>query len=193
MPDVKHFDPAEVLTAVELLFWRKGIAATGIQDIVAATGLSRSSLYGSFGGKDDLYLAALQRYLDLRSRPMFDRLAADARGLPGIEDFFDRLIRLRCSGDHARWGCLVSNAHTEGPGEAALAVLELHHAGLREAFAAGLEVAKGKSQLRQGVDLDGSAEMLVLLAYAINLRSRSGVDRATLRTGVRAAVRGLKA
>ena len=192
MPDVKHFDPAEVLTAVELLFWRKGIAATGIQDIVAATGLSRSSLYSSFGGKDDLYLAALQRYLDLRSRPMFDRLAADARGLPGVEDFFDRLIRLRCSGDHARWGCLVSNAHTEGPGEAALAVLEQHHAGLREAFAAGLEVAKGKGQLRQGVDLDGSAEMLVLLAYAINLRSRSGVDRASLRTGVRAALRGLK-
>jgi TetR/AcrR family transcriptional repressor of nem operon len=192
MPDVKHFDPAEVLTAVELLFWRNGVASTGIQDIVAATGLSRSSLYSTFGGKDDLYLAALQRYLELRSRPMFDRLAADARGLPGIEDFFERLIRLRCSGDHARWGCLVSNAHAEGPGEAALAVLEQHHAGLREAFAAALEVAEGKGQLRSGLDLNGSAELLVLLAYAINLRSRSGVDRATLRTGVRAALRGLE-
>lgn len=193
MPDVKHFDPAEVLTAVELIFWRKGVAATGIQDIVAATGLSRSSLYSSFGGKDDLYLAALQRYLDRRSRPMFDRLAADGRGrgLPAIGEFFERLIRVRCSGDHARWGCLVSNAHTEGPGEAALAVLEQHHAGLRDAFAAALEVADGKNQLRSGVDLDGTAEMLVLLAYAVNLRSRSGVDPATLRIGVRAALQAL--
>jgi hypothetical protein len=45
---------------------------------------------------------------------MFDRLVADDRGLPAIAAFFDRLIRQRCSGEHARWGCLVSNAHTSG-------------------------------------------------------------------------------
>ena len=192
MPDVKHFDAAEVLTAVEQLFWRRGVAATGIQDIVSATGLSRSSLYHSFGGKEDLYLAVLQRYLDQRSRPMFDRLISDDRGLPAISDFFDRLIRMRCSGEQARWGCLVSNAHTEDPADAARAVLDQHHAGLSQAFRAALEIAQGKDQLRPGIDLAGAAEMLTLLAYGVNLRSRSGVSRATLRTGVRAALLSLE-
>jgi len=192
VPDVKHFDSAEVLAVVEQLFWRRGVAATGIQDVVAATGLSRSSLYNSFGGKDELYLAALQRYLEQRSQPMFDRLAADDRGLPALADFFERLLQMRCSGARARWGCLISNAHTEDPVDAASAVLDQHHAGLSAAFRAVLEVAEGKHQLRSGVDLEASAEMLTLLAYGINLRSRSGVPRATLRTGVRAALEALR-
>jgi AcrR family transcriptional regulator len=33
---------------------------------VTATGLDRSSLYATFGGKQELYLAALRRYLEQR-------------------------------------------------------------------------------------------------------------------------------
>jgi AcrR family transcriptional regulator len=184
VPDVKHFDADEALAAVELLFWRQGATATGIQDIVSATGLSRSSLYNAFGGKEELYAAALQRYLDQRSRPMFDRLASDDRGLTAIADFFDRLIRLRCSGRHARWGCLISNAHTEHSSDHTRLLLDQHHAGLRAAFAAALEVAQGKGDLRPGLDQAGAAEMLTLLSYGVNLRSRSGARPEDLKAGV---------
>jgi TetR/AcrR family transcriptional repressor of nem operon len=191
MADVKHFDEAAALVAVERLFWRRGIAATGIQDIVAATGLSRSSLYNAFGGKDELYAAALRRYLDERSQPMFDRLVVDGRGLPAITTFFDRLLRLRCAGEFAGWGCLVSNANAENPPEAARALLAEHHAALKAAFVVALEVAESRAELRDGVFVDGAAEMLTLLAYAVNLRSRSGASRAQLKTAVTAAVTGL--
>ncbi|MEU4608668.1 TetR/AcrR family transcriptional regulator [Kribbella sp. NPDC023972] len=191
MADVKHFDEAAALASAELLFWRRGVAATGIQDVVAATGLSRSSLYNAFGGKDELYLAAVRRYLDQRSRPMFDRLATDGRGLPGVAAFFDRLLRLRCTGEFAGWGCLVSNANADSPPEAVRALLTEHHAVLRDAFASALKVADGKNQLRRGVDVEGAAEMLTLLAYAVNLRSRSGASRAQLKAAVTAALTAL--
>jgi TetR/AcrR family transcriptional repressor of nem operon len=189
--DVKHFDEAAVLATVELLFWRRGVAATGIQDVVAATGLSRSSLYNAFGGKDGLYVAAVRRYLDQRSRPMFDRLAVDQRGLPAIADFFDRLLRLRCAGEFAGWGCLVSNAHVEHPPGAVQAILTEHHAALRDAFTSTLKVAQSKKQLCAGVDIDGVAEMLTLLTYAVNLRSRAGASRSQLEPAVRAALAAL--
>ena len=191
MADVKHFDEAAALAAVELLFWRRGIASTGIQDIVAATGLSRSSLYNAFGGKDELYAAAVRRYLDERSRPMFDRLALDGRGLPAITAFFDRLLWLRCAGEFAGWGCLVSNANADNPPDAALSLLTEHHAALKAAFVAALEVAESNQELRGGVEPDGAAELLTLLAYAVNLRSRSGASRAQLKTAVTAAVSAL--
>lgn len=191
MPDVKHFDRADALAAVERLFWRQGVSATGIQDIVTATGLSRSSLYNAFGSKEEVYLAVLRRYLDQRSRPMFDRLASDDRGLPAISAFFERLIQLRCTGEHARWGCLISNAHTEQPGEAASNLLDRHHDELRSAFATALEVAYSKGQLRSDVDRTGTAELLTLLAYGVNLRSRSGTSRADLNTGIQTALRTL--
>ncbi|GAB2666262.1 TetR/AcrR family transcriptional regulator [Kribbella swartbergensis] len=191
MADVKHFDEAAALAAVELLFWRRGVAATGIQDVVAVTGLSRSSLYNAFGGKDELYLAAVRRYLDQRSRPMFDRLAADGRGLPAVTAFFDRLLRLRCAGEFAGWGCLVSNANADNPPPAARPLLAEHHAALRDAFVAALRAAEGKKQLRDGVDVGDAAELLTLLAYAVNLRSRSGATRAQLKAAVNAATAGL--
>ncbi|TCO17620.1 TetR family transcriptional regulator [Kribbella steppae] len=191
MADVKHFDEAAALASVELLFWRRGVAGTGIQDVVAATGLSRSSLYNAFGGKDELYLAAVRRYLDHRSRPMFDRLATDRRGLPGVAAFFDRLLRLRCAGEFAGWGCLVSNANADNPPPAARPLLAEHHAALRDAFAAALKDSQVKQQLRDGVEVDDAAELLTLLAYAVNLRSRSGATRAQLKAAVNAALAGL--
>ncbi|TDD17876.1 TetR/AcrR family transcriptional regulator [Kribbella turkmenica] len=187
MADVKHFDEAAALAAVEQLFWRRGVAATGIRDVVAATGLSRSSLYNAFGGKDELYLAAVRRYLDHRSRPMFERLAADERGLPAVAAFFDQLLGLRCAGEFAGWGCLVSNANADNPPAAARPLLAEHHAALRDAFAAALRNA----ELRDGVRVGDAAELLTLLAYAVNLRSRSGATRAQLEAAVDAALAGL--
>jgi len=47
--------------------------------------------------------------------------------------------------------------------------------------------------LRSGIEVAGAAEMLTLLAYAVNLRSRSGATRAQLRTAVTAALDALAA
>lgn len=188
MPDVKHFEPDEVLGVAELLFWQRGVAATGIQDVVAATGLSRSSLYNAFGGKDELYTGALRRYVERRSQPMFARLADDPRGLPAIADFFDRLISVRCTGQFAGWGCLISNAHLEHPAAEAKAVLDNHQAALRDALHAALTTAERQAQLRPNLDLSATADHFALLAYAINLRSRAGAPPASLRAATTAAL-----
>ena len=44
------------------LFWRKGYAATSIEDLTETLHLSRSSLYDTFGDKRALFLEALQLY-----------------------------------------------------------------------------------------------------------------------------------
>jgi AcrR family transcriptional regulator len=190
VPDVKHFDPDAVLDTVVRLFWKQGATSTGIQDVVAATGVNRSSLYTTFGGKHELYLAALRRYVDEQSRPVFTRLATDDRGLTAIGEFFDRLIQARCSGEHARWGCMVSNAHlgAEDGDPDVRQVLALHHDQLRAAIRTALETTR----LRPGTDPDATAEQLALLAYGVNLRSRSGADATDLRAAVTAALDALR-
>ncbi|MEU6148105.1 TetR/AcrR family transcriptional regulator [Streptomyces sp. NPDC047081] len=191
MPDVKHFDPDTALESVVRLFWRQGMAATGIQDVVTATGLNRSSLYATFGGKQELYRAALRRYLEQRSQPVFRSLAEDGRGLPAVADFFARLIKARCSGEHARWGCMVSNAHAgaENGDPEVGALLDRHHRELRDALCAALVTAQGRGQLSAGTDPEAAAELLALLAYGVNLRSRAGADAEALHATVNAALR----
>jgi TetR/AcrR family transcriptional repressor of nem operon len=195
MPDVKHFDPNAALDTAVHLAWRQGIAATGIQDIVTATGVSRSSLYATFGSKQNLYRAVLSRYIARHSQPAFDRLANDGRGLPAITDFFTRLIQARCFGQYARWGCMISNAHAgaENDDPAVRRILRCHHTKLRAAMHAALLAAKDRAQLRPDLDPHTTSDQLALLAYGVNLRSRAGADAAGLLATVTATVEAFRA
>ena len=69
----------------------RGYAATSVDDLTAATGLGKGSLYGAFGDKHSLYLRALDDYIasslgEVRATlrdPAFsatDRLARHIRG-----------------------------------------------------------------------------------------------------------------
>ncbi|WP_338491762.1 TetR/AcrR family transcriptional regulator [Streptomyces sp. SJL17-4] len=190
MADVKHFDQDAALETVVRLFWRQGVASTGIQDIVTATGLNRSSLYATFGGKQQLYMAALERYVTDRSRPTLGRLAEDERGLPAITDFFAGLIETRCTGEYAGWGCMVSNAHTgaENTDPEVRALLDRQHQRLRDALHAALRTAETHGQLAPGTDPAAGAEVLALVAYGVNLRSRAGTSADELARTVGAAL-----
>lgn len=190
MPDIKHFDPDAVLGTVVRLFWRQGVATTGIQDIVDATGLNRSSLYATFGGKQELYRAALERYVRDRSRPTLGRLEEDERGLPAITEFFTGLIETRCTGEYAQWGCMISNAHagTENDDPQVRALLDRQHQRLRDALHTALMAAQREQQLAEDADPESVADILALLAHGVNLRSRGGADARQLRQTVAAAV-----
>ncbi|MEG3632003.1 TetR/AcrR family transcriptional regulator [Streptomyces poriticola] len=193
MPDIKHFDTDTTLDTVMRLFWRNGMVSTGIQDVVTATGLNRSSLYATFGDKQELYRAALRRYAEQRSGPRFRRLAEDGRGLPAIFDFFGELIEACCYGEHARWGCMISNAHagTESGDPEVRALLDRQYLELRDSLRTALMTADGLNQLEPGVDPGSVADALALLTHGVNLRSRAGVDARTLRETVAATLNAI--
>jgi len=62
MVGIRQFDEDKVLTAALDLFWRKGLRATSMLDLAAATGVQRGSLYNAFGDKEVLFLLAFDRY-----------------------------------------------------------------------------------------------------------------------------------
>ena len=55
----RSFDTDDVLARVRDTFWKYGYAGTSMDQLSAATGLHKPSLYGAFGDKKALYLAAL--------------------------------------------------------------------------------------------------------------------------------------
>ena len=58
----RAFEPETALAQAMDVFWSDGFAATSLDDISAATGLNRPSLYGAFGDKRALYLQAYGQY-----------------------------------------------------------------------------------------------------------------------------------
>lgn len=57
-----RFDREAVLDAAMRVFWEKSYAAATLDDLTAATGLKRGSLYNAFGSKEGLFLAAFAHY-----------------------------------------------------------------------------------------------------------------------------------
>ena len=75
MAGVKQFDEGAVLDEMMKVFWARGYEATSIDELVKATGLKRGSLYNAFGDKDQMFLAAVNRYRDKAERPLLEILA----------------------------------------------------------------------------------------------------------------------
>src|ERR1700751_5159134 len=92
MAGVKQFDRNEVLDRATAAFWSRGYEATSIDELVEATGIGRGSLYGTFGDKRQLFLAALDRYWNTVGMEIFAQLS-DPEARPPIERMFDPIIR----------------------------------------------------------------------------------------------------
>lgn len=60
----KEFNPDNIINKALALFRQRGYEATSVNDLVQHLGIGRGSLYNTFGNKHDLYLAALDRYLE---------------------------------------------------------------------------------------------------------------------------------
>jgi TetR/AcrR family transcriptional regulator, transcriptional repressor for nem operon len=102
-----QFDRDSALTALLWLLWSKGYDAATQEEMLAATGLSSSTLYRSFGTKADILEAALARYLALADT-MLAPLEHGTAGVADVNSFFDHLQEL-LSGPLSCAGCLVWN------------------------------------------------------------------------------------
>jgi TetR/AcrR family transcriptional repressor of nem operon len=108
----REFDYEKVLDKAVETFWSKGYEATSIQDLVDATGLHRGSLYAAFGSKQELFLAALDRYNNVVVQRLVELLDGEDSGRAAIRSFFASVIRHILTAGPLR-GCLVTNSAVE--------------------------------------------------------------------------------
>jgi AcrR family transcriptional regulator len=58
----RSFDTATVLQAIEEQFRATGYAGTSLDDVAAASGLGRGSIYAAFGDKHELFTRSLEEF-----------------------------------------------------------------------------------------------------------------------------------
>lgn len=112
MARTKDFDEDEVLSKAMNLFWLKGYNGTSMQELVDGLGISRSSLYDTYGDKHALFLRALDNYRELTAQG----LAKIGREAGSAKDAI-RLVLERSINDLAKdkdhKGCFLVNAAVE--------------------------------------------------------------------------------
>ena len=108
----RQFEEIQVIEKLMKVFWDKGYEAASMQDLVAASGLHKGSLYGAFGDKQALYLTALKHYDRTRIQAGIDMLNGEGSARQKIARLFDNVIESTKRGDFAG-GCLLCNASLE--------------------------------------------------------------------------------
>jgi len=108
----REFDENKVIENLMNVFWAKGYEATTMQDLVKASGLLKGSLYGAFGDKQALYLAALKHYDRTRIQAGIDMFNGEGSAHPKVARLFDNVIESTRRGEFAG-GCLLCNASLE--------------------------------------------------------------------------------
>ena len=112
MARTRTFDEQAVIADAMTVFWRKGYEATSIDDLVQATGINRASMYGTFGSKEGLLLAALDHYVLAINRERLKLLQGKGTVRECLAAYFDSLIAFS-TGDGRGLGCLLTNTAIE--------------------------------------------------------------------------------
>jgi AcrR family transcriptional regulator len=186
----RAYQPDVALGKALELFRKSGFAATSLDDLSAATGMNRPSLYGAFGDKRELYIKSYQRY------------RADARAAT-IEIFRDEMpIRQRLariyqvaldiylSGDAGPRGCFtVMTAASEAVFDPDIRVMVLEgFSELDRAFAACFRLGKENGELAVSADPEVLARLASATIHTIAIRARAGVPRKQLEAIVKGAI-----
>lgn len=104
---IAEFDRDEVLRNAMEAFRAKGYAKTTMQELVAATGLHPGSIYGAFGNKRGLLLAAVDHYVEGK-RTLRRSLLDNPSPLGGLAVYLDRIV-----GEALCGSCLVTRTMME--------------------------------------------------------------------------------
>lgn len=181
------FDRDHVLDELALLMWRRGYAAATQEEMLAATGLSSSTLYRSFGTKADILQAALVRYLAWADE-MFSPLEHGHEGLEDVRAFLEHL-RALLQGPMRTAGCLVWNTMQDPINSDARieALTDRHMQRLHEGLTTALRRAVDARELPPSA-LTHLANVLRAGVLGIQTRARAGeiADAITMLDGFHA-------
>lgn len=168
----KSFNEQEILDKAMVLFWAKGYNATSANVLVTELGLSRSSLYDTFGDKRSLYLKALMQY----QADILDAMQSLIRNTDDVREaliaIFNLIVKQQDREDTPK-GCFMVNAAIElAPSDIEIAYLV---ASSQRSFEKTLDEAFERAQLSKQIAPSYSANYLSKFFYNVITGLRVGV------------------
>jgi len=184
----RSFNPDEALDLARDVFWRKGFQGTSLDDITAATGLAKPSLYAAFGDKNALFLKVLDRY--------HERIIANAERVlndgPSARDAIERWLTgfvPFCSGIRGSRGCLSINTTADGASDQkeVRKKVERFNRKLEELLRNRLRA--DRTQFSDAFDPDSVAHTIMAIYLGLMVMAKDAPDAARVRATLNQAMK----
>ncbi|ALO08308.1 Transcriptional regulator, TetR family [Streptomyces venezuelae] len=178
MARTKEFDPDAALQAALDLFWARGYEATTMSDLVEHLGVGRASIYATFGNKHDLYMKAMDRYLETRDPELVEELSTPGPALPAVRALVRRFAAEAATEGERLNGCFVTNSAAElAPHDTAVARrVELSWEQIETLLYGALTRARAGGELPADRDPRALARMLLVLLQGIRVVGKASTD-----------------
>ncbi|MFB6729437.1 TetR/AcrR family transcriptional regulator, partial [Bacillus mobilis] len=166
------FNKEHALNKAMHLFWEKGYDATYISDLIETMGISRSTLYDSFGDKDALFKLVLEHYKNYGSQKR-NLLFTGINTKTALTSFFYQHIE-KCYSDEIPKGCIITNSSLLiGQIDPAIEEILINDFNeLEKAFKQVIEEGKRKGEISQEADTELVAYSLLNLNHSLNVMSK---------------------
>ena len=171
-------------------FWPRGFAGTSIDEVAAATGLGKGSLYGAFGDKRQLYLRVFDGYCT-------EVAEATRRSLSGPDDgAYARLrahvlaVAAATGRDTDHLGCLLANGTAELAGQDPAVADRAHRAfqDLEDALVECIKQAQRHGDIDPAADARRHGRLLLAVLRGIEALGKANTDKKSLRSIAEAAL-----
>ena len=185
----RSFDTAAVLEAIEEQFRATGYAGTSLDDVAAATGLGRGSIYAAFGDKHELFMRSLSEFCERT-----EAKAADA--LDGPDDTaLERLHTFLMAAAQVGTGtnCMATKFAVELDEQdpEARARVAQTFAALQRRLRDCILAAQRNGDIEPSADADLLAKLLVTTTRGLDVMTRAGQRADDLEPVAEAAFRSL--
>ena len=175
----RAYDTEAVLDKAAQVFWANGFSATSLDDLSAAMGMNRPSIYNAFGDKEELFLRALERYRDtVAGTPLRAFESADS-----IKDALDAFFRQTVeytTADSSHLGCLLVNVAPATDSPDVRRFLRESLAATEELIAKRLANAADAGELPSDYSSSEGARRAVNSMLSLGARARMGTSREDL-------------
>jgi AcrR family transcriptional regulator len=178
----RAYDPRTALRRVQETFWAQGYSRTSLDDLAAAAGMNRPSLYAAFGDKQALYLKALEDYLELSLRAMRELLSYDEPLAAALMRVYDGALSLYYPAESPPRGCFITNtAAVEAVTEPRIRLaLESALQRIDREFECRVVLSAERGELPAGADPQTLAQMASAILHTLSIRARYGASRSEL-------------
>jgi TetR/AcrR family transcriptional regulator, transcriptional repressor for nem operon len=189
MARTKDFDEVEVLGKAVDIFWYKGYNGTSMQDLVDGLGISRSSLYDTYGDKHTLFVKALESYKNEAS----GQVGAIANGAGSAKAIIKNLLEFIANGlldDQNHKGCFMLNAEIEvAPHDEVVNKLVCaNDQQVEEAFYMVIKKGQDNGEISDKKDAKALARFTFNTVKGIRVSAKSTTDKAVFNDIINLAV-----
>jgi TetR/AcrR family transcriptional regulator, transcriptional repressor for nem operon len=193
MARTKVFNEEEVLNKALDLFWEKGYHATSAQDLVDGLGISRSSLYDTYGDKYQLFKNSLLQYRKRFAGDMINMIHKSTDPEKTLKDVFHYVVAESLHSQCTK-GCFMVNSSIElAPHNSEVAdIVNSNMRDIEDALFQLIKKGQEAGQFSKSHSARSLARFIFNTISGLRVASKSGADKKVFDDVVKVTLKTLK-